>query len=82
MLDTMKYAVVDVESAELAFQVLDSVVIDVAVASLRLCDPDGSDLAGELKARQQGCCGEWRHSIFPVSGKSAAATPGIRDFSA
>jgi len=53
MLSTMKYAAVGVDNAEQAFRVLESVVIDVAVISLKLDDPDGADLAGELKARQQ-----------------------------
>lgn len=70
MLGTMKYATVGVESAEQAFRVLESVMIDVAVVGLKLGDPDGADLAGKLKARQQGI------KAVVVSGRHAPERSG------
>jgi CheY-like chemotaxis protein len=76
MLDTMKYAAVAVDSGGLALQVLDSVGIDVAVIRLWLGDPDGSALAGELKARQQSI------KVIVVSGRKVPAklTPFVDAF--
>jgi DNA-binding response OmpR family regulator len=63
MLEAMKYTVVAVESARMAYQILDSVYFDALVVSLNVSDPDGVGIAMDAKAYQR------RIKIIVVSGR-------------
>lgn len=65
MLEAMNYACVSVADSAQAFQVLDEVAVDIAVMTLERGDRDGTQMTGDLKARQQDI------KVILVSGSEA-----------
>ena len=68
MLEAMKYTVIGVETAKMAYDVLDAVRFDVLIVSLALGDPDGVNIATDAKAYQRPL------KVIVVSGRQQPDT--------